>query len=209
MAALIVFCGVVFFFSSDILALIQIHLQQKLAYFDITEPFISLVKLSLVISLFLLVPVIAVAVWRALSGPFGLSAISGFAFVTLSIVLFYSGAAFCYFFTLPFGIKFLLGYQTAHVKAVISLDQFLTFCFAFLVSFGAMFELPLIMVFCAKIGICKGDFFRRYRRYAIFVVSIVSAAVTPTPDIFNMMLMMAPLYALYELGIAAIWLLGM
>lgn len=207
--ALVFSCLITFFFSAQLLAVIQNHLHQELAYFAISEPFIALIKLSLAASLFVLIPLIAVLLWQSVSAPFALSKTTGFVFVTMSVVLFYVGAAFCYYFTLPYGIKFLLGYQTEHVKAVISLDRFLTFCLAFVIAFGAMFELPLVMVFCAKIGLCKGIFFRRYRKYALLIVSILSAIVTPTPDVFNMMLMMIPLYALYELGIVAIWIMGL
>jgi len=64
------------------------------------------------------------------------------------------------------------------------------------------------MVFCGRIGLCGAGFFQRYRRYAIFIVTIVAAVATPTPDVFNMMLMAVPLYALYELGIVVLRIMG-
>lgn len=195
--------------SPGILAILQDHLHQELAYFSIAEPFFGRMKLALAVSLFALAPVMIVLFWRAIVAPLGLSKRAGYFFVPLSILLFYSGAAFCYFLTLPFGVEFLLGYQSAHVKAVISLDRFLTFCFAFILAFAVMFELPLAMIFSAKIKLCSRDFFKRYRRYALLLAAIVAAIATPTPDIFNMMLMMAPLYALYELGILAMSFMGL
>ncbi|MFH1147329.1 MAG: twin-arginine translocase subunit TatC [Pseudomonadota bacterium] len=198
-----------FFISPMILAILQEHLHQELAYFAISEPFFGRLKLSLAASLFALAPVMIVLFWRTLAAPFGLSRRAGCVFVPLAILLFYSGAAFCYFLTLPFGVEFLLGYQSAHVKAVISLDRFLTFCFAFILAFAVMFELPLAMIFSVRIKLCSADFFKRYRRYALLLVAVVSAIATPTPDVFNMMLMMAPLYALYELGILAMRVMGL
>lgn len=198
-----------FFISPRILAILQEHLHQELAYFSIAEPFFGRMKLALAASLFALAPLMIILFWRAVMAPFGLSKRAGYFFVPLAIFLFYSGAAFCYFLTLPFGVEFLLGYQSAHVKAVISLDRFLTFCFAFILAFAIMFELPLVMVFSAKIKLCSVDFFKRYRRYALLLVTIISAVVTPTPDVFNMMLMMVPLYALYELGILAMSFMGL
>ncbi len=197
-----------YFFSGHVLKTFQNHLQQELAYFSVAEPFMSVIKLSFATSMFVLIPFILVMLWRAAAAPFGLSRKTGLLFVFAGILLFYAGAAFCYFITLPFGVKFLLGYQTAHVKAVISIDRFLTFCFVFVIVFGAMFELPLAMVFCSKIRLCNAGVFRRYRRYAILVVTIVAAVATPTPDVFNMMLMAGPLYALYELGIIAVRFMG-
>ncbi len=205
----LVACSVGTFFVSDrVLAVLQQHLRQELAYFSVTEPFMASVKLSLGISVFVLIPLVAVLMWRSVAEPFGLSRKTGFFFVSLGIILFYAGAAFCYYITLPFGVEFLLGYQTSHVKAVISLDRFLTFCFVFILGFGIMFELPLGMVFCARIKLCTSHFFRRYRRYALLIVAIVSAVITPTPDVFNMMLMMTPLYVLYELGILSMRIMG-
>lgn len=193
-----------YFLSAQVLKALQDHLQQELAYFSVTEPFMAILKLSLATSIFVLVPFIILMLWRAVAAPFGLTRKTGLLFVLSGIFLFYAGAAFCYFITLPFGVKFLLSYQTAHVKAVISLDRFLTFCFVFVIVFGTMFELPLAMTFCAKTGLCGASSFRRYRRYAVLVITIVAAVATPTPDVFNMMLMAAPLYALYELGIIAV-----
>ncbi|MEW5948723.1 MAG: twin-arginine translocase subunit TatC [Thermodesulfobacteriota bacterium] len=197
-----------YFLSGRILAALQDHLHQELAFFSVSEPFMALIKLSFAISIFALVPFIMVMLWRTVAKPYGLTRKTGLVFVLTGILLFYAGAAFCYFVTLPFGVKFLLGYQTAHVKAAISLDRFLTFCFVFILAFGIMFELPLGMVFCGRIGLCGAGFFQRYRRYAIFIVTIVAAVATPTPDVFNMMLMAVPLYALYELGIVVLRIMG-
>jgi len=128
-----------YFLSGRILAALQDHLHQELAFFSVAEPFMALIKLSFAISIFALVPFIMVMLWRAVAKPFGLTRKTGLVFVLTGILLFYAGAAFCYFVTLPFGVKFLLGYQTAHVKAAISLDRFLTFCFVFILVFGTMF----------------------------------------------------------------------
>lgn len=192
-----------YFFSGQVLKTLQNHLQQELAYFSVAEPFMAALKLSLATSIFLLVPFIIIMLWCAVAAPFGLNRKTGLLFIISAIFLFYAGAAFCFFITLPFGVKFLLGYQTAHVKAVISLDRFLSFCFVFVIAFGAMFELPLAMTFCARIRVCNSAFFRRHRRYAVLIVTIVAAVITPTPDVFNLMLMAVPLYVLYELGIIA------
>ncbi len=197
-----------YFLSGQILAALQDHLHQELAFFSVAEPFMALIKLSFAIGIFALVPFIMVMLWRAVAKPFGLTRKTGLVFVLTGILLFYAGSAFCYFITLPFGVKFLIGYQSAHVKAIISLDRFLTFCFVFILVFGTMFELPLIMVFCGRIGLCGASFFQRYRRYAILIVAIVAAVATPTPDVFNMMLMAVPLYALYELGIVVLRIIG-
>jgi sec-independent protein translocase protein TatC len=68
-------------------------------------------------------------------------------------------------------------------------------------AFGVIFELPILMIFSAKVGILSRQTFEKQRRYAVLVISIIAALLTPTPDIVNMLLMGVPLYILYELGI--------
>ena len=102
---------------------------------------------------------------------------------------------------LPFGINFLLGFGSEELKPVISIGRFVNFVTVFILAFGLIFELPILMVFTAKIGLVSRRFFSRHRRYALLLIAIVAALLTPTPDIVNMLLMGGPLYLLYELGI--------
>ncbi|MEJ2031989.1 MAG: twin-arginine translocase subunit TatC [Deltaproteobacteria bacterium] len=109
--------------------------------------------------------------------------------------------------TLPFGVKFLLGYQSVQLRPVIAIGRFVNFVAVFLLGFGIIFELPLFMVFLAKAHICPRSSFERNRRYAVLAIAIVAAVLTPTPDAVNMALMGVPLYLLYELGILLLRLL--
>lgn len=183
------------------LSFMQAHLNQKLAFFTVAEPFLALVKLSFFTTLFALMPGILYILWKALGKPFKLSNRALYWFVFFTCVLFYSGAGFCYFVTLPYGVQFLLGFQSAQLKPVISINKFVTFVTVFILAFGIIFELPVFMVFSAKVGLWSRQIFERQRRYAVLVISILAALLTPTPDIVNMMLMGVPLYLLYELGI--------
>jgi sec-independent protein translocase protein TatC len=109
--------------------------------------------------------------------------------------------------TLPYGIKFLLSFQSQSLQAVISINQFVNFVTLFVLAFGLIFELPVFMVFSAKVGIISRKTYEKNRRYAILVIVILAAMLTPTPDVFNMALMGGPLYLLYESGILLIRLL--
>lgn len=193
--------------SSQLLAAIQSHLHQKLAFFTVAEPFLAHVTVSLAMTIFSIMPMLSYFLWRALAKPFTLSRSLVFWFVIFSCFLFYSGAAFCYFVTLPFGIDFLLDFQTEQLKPVISISAFVSFVSIFVLAFGLIFELPIFMVFMAKIQILPRAIFEKNRRYAVLVISIIAALLTPTPDIFNMLLMGIPLYMLYELGIIVLKLL--
>lgn len=186
---------------------LQAHLGQKLAFFTVAEPFLAHIKLSFLVTIFALMPAIIYSLWRATAKPFGLPDRTMQWFVFFTCLLFYAGASFCYLITLPFGIKFLLGFQSVQLKPIISIGKFVTFVAMFILAFGAIFELPILMVFCAKVGLCPLEKFKRHRRYAILVISILAAMLTPTPDIVNMLLMGIPLYLLYELGIIALTML--
>jgi sec-independent protein translocase protein TatC len=192
---------VLYFLSPTVLHLLQTHLNQQLAFFWVAEPFIAHVKLAFLTCLFLLAPWLAAVFWRALASPFGLSGRGRFWFVFFTCILFYAGALFCYLVTLPFGVNFLLGFQTEQLQPVISIGRFVNFVTMFILGFGIIFQLPLFMVFAAKVGVWSRRFFERNRRYAVLVIAIVAALLTPTPDAVNMFLMAVPLYLLYELGI--------
>ncbi|MEW6217937.1 MAG: twin-arginine translocase subunit TatC [Thermodesulfobacteriota bacterium] len=188
-----------FLLSPRILAIIRGHLGQDLAWFTVTESFLALAKLSVLVTRFAVLPVLMLWLWRALV--FRLSRRAAFGFAAGTVLLFYLGAGFCYLVTLPFGIDFLLGFQSEQLKPVISVDRFVSFVALFLLGFGSIFELPLFMVFAAQVGLCSRQRFRQGRRYAILAISVLSALLTPTPDVVNMALMGGPLYLLYEAGI--------
>lgn len=190
-----------YFLSPHLFDLLQGHLHQKLVFFSVTEPFLAHVKLALAAALLLLMPVIVGCLWRALAIPFKLSRLSQALFIVFSCLLFYSGALFCYLITLAYGIEFLLGFSSKQLQPLISIDKFVTFITVFILGFGLIFELPILMIFTAKVGLLSRHVFEKNRRYAMLVISIVASMLTPTPDLFNMMLMGVPLYALYEIGI--------
>lgn len=196
-----------YFLSPDLLHILQAHLHQKLAFFTVAEPFLAHVKLAFAVAIFALMPLIVYALWKALAKPFGLSGRSMAWFVVFTCCLFYAGAGFCYFITLPFGINFLLGFQTEQLRPVISIGRFVAFVTIFILAFGVIFELPIFMIFCARVGLCPRRSFEKNRRYALLAISIAAALLTPTPDVVNMLLMGLPLYMLYEAGIIVLRML--
>ena len=100
----------------------------------------------------------------------------------------------------------LLEFQNENLKAVISISRFTNFILNFLLAFGLVFELPVFMIFTAKVGLLSNKTFKKNRRYAILAIAILAAVLTPTPDVVNMVLMGLPLYVLYEAGIVLIQL---
>lgn len=192
---------VIFLISPHLLQFVQSHLADKLYFFSVAGPFLAHVKLALFAALYALMPWFALVMWRALGKPFGVSGGQLFFFIFFTCLLFYAGTVFCYYITLPFGIKFLLGFSSEELKPVISVGKFVNFTTIFILAFGLIFELPIFMVFLAKVGVFKRSFYEKNRRYALLLIAILSALLTPTPDIVNMSLMGGPLYLLYESGI--------
>lgn len=193
--------------SPKLFNLLQGHLRQPLVFFSVTEPFLAHVKLALASALLLLMPLLVTVLWRALAIPFRLTRLSQTLFILFTCLLFYCGALFCYLVTLTYGIEFLLGFGSEQLQPVISIDKFVSFIAIFILGFGVIFELPIFMIFTAKTGLISRQLFERNRRYAVLVISIVAALLTPTPDVVNMLLMGGPLYALYEVGIIVLQML--
>jgi len=117
---------------------------------------------------------------------------------TLSFV---AGIAFAYFVMLPMAIPFLKGFLGDIVRPNWFVDKYISFITSLLFWIGISFETPLLIFFLAKLGIVTAESLSRYRKYAVLVIAVISAVITPTPDPFNMILVMGPLILLYEIGI--------
>jgi sec-independent protein translocase protein TatC len=192
---------ILYWLSPHFLSFLQSHFHQKLAFFGVLEPMLALLKLSSIGALILLAPWILWRMSQGLVEVLGFSRKISLGFMLSALLLFYAGTLFCFFVTLPFGINFLLGYQSQHLRPVIAVGKFVNFIGLFLISFGVIFELPLIMTLLCRLKICGPETFRKYRRFAILLIAIMAAILTPTPDVFNMTMMGVPLYILYEAGI--------
>jgi sec-independent protein translocase protein TatC len=121
-------------------------------------------------------------------------------FGPLSFVFFIAGAAFAYYVILPIAFRFLLSFSSEYVVPMITIQKYISFAGSMILAFGCVFEMPLILAFLAKIGIATPEFLRQKRRYAVVIILIVSAFLTP-PDVITQLLMAGPVILLYELGI--------
>lgn len=192
------------FFVEKIMRKLNEIIKMKLILYSLPEAFMSYLKLALFISLLVVVPYIIFEIVKILNKHTRFKGNKNFIVVIVATLLFYSGAAFCYLIVLPSGIKFLLQYQTETIKPMIALSSYLSFVFTFVFTFGIMFELPLFMFILGSLGIITVKMLNQKRRFFILGNSILSAVLTPTPDVFNLMLMMVPLQVLYELGIIVV-----
>lgn len=114
---------------------------------------------------------------------------------------FLAGLAFAYFVMLPFAVKYLLTFGGDVARAQWTIGEYINFVTNFLFWMGMTFELPLVIYFLSKLGLISPAWLSRNRKYAIVVIAIIAAVITPTPDPFNMSLVMIPLILLYEAGV--------
>ena len=118
-------------------------------------------------------------------------------FATLSFLL---GAAFAYFIIVPFALDFFLGLAPTNVTNNIALDFYFGFIVRLILVFGVVFELPVISLLLTKVGILTPEILKKYRRYAIVIIFIVAAILTP-PDPTTQVMLAIPLVVLYEFTI--------
>lgn len=213
--------AVLFNFSENIFSLLVYPLNTELKIIP-TRPFFQLIekkavslvflspgegfwmhlKISVVAAFVVSLPVIFHQLWKFISpGLVEKEKKYVIPFIITATVLFLVGAAFCFAVILPFALTFLLGYKTEHLTPMLSVGNYMDFCLKFILSFGAIFELPLVIVFLVRFGFMTPATLAKNRRYAVLVAFIAGAILTPTPDAFNQTLMAVPIIILYEIGI--------
>jgi len=208
--------GVCYWFADDIFAflirpLVALRPDQSLIIgTGVTEAFFTKLKVAFVASLFVASPIIFYQAWRfvapglydnekRLAVPF---AVSGSAFFIL-------GASFCYWLVFPVGFQFFLEeYNSLAVAPQIRITEYLSFTSRMLLAFGVTFELPVVTFFLARIGVVTHRTLLGAGRYAIVVIFIVAAVLTPGPDVASQLLMAAPLLVLYGLSILVAWMVA-
>jgi sec-independent protein translocase protein TatC len=175
---------------------------KSLYFFKPAEAFWMHIKISIIASFVLSLPVILYQVWQFIApglvqkekkyvGPF----------IVVASSLFVFGASFCFFVVLPFAMQFLLTYKTGALTPMLSVGDYTDFCLKFVLAFGAIFELPIVILFLTRAGIISTKALAKNRKYAFLIAFILAAILTPTPDAFNQTLMAVPIIILYEVGI--------
>jgi sec-independent protein translocase protein TatC len=162
-------------------------------------------KLALVVGVLLASPVLFLQLWRFIApGLYQHEKKVLLPFALISSLCFLGGAAFGYFVVFPPAFRFLIGYSSLVLDPMPTVSEYFSLALRLLLAFGVIFELPVFMVFLAKIGTVNAEFLSKHRKYAILLAFIIAALVTPTPDVVNQLLMAGPLVVLYEISIIAV-----
>ena len=166
-------------------------------------------KLPLVCAIFIACPWILYQVWAFVSpGLYRNERRWAVPFILTSAGLFIVGGVFAYFVIFPFGLTFLLGIGRGnYVVPMVSLTEYFDIFVNVILGVGLVFELPVLIFFLTLLRIVTPGFLMRHSRYAILLIFIVAAIVTPTPDVVNLMLFATPMCLLFYVGIFAGYLL--
>jgi len=186
-----------YFYLDEIVSLLTAP-AGKLYYMRPAEAFFIYIKIALASGALLASPVIFYQIWAFFLPALTTREKTALRFlVPASVALFVGGVVFCYFLVLPLGMDFFMGFATDRLQPMLSMESYLDFVLMFLLPFGLIFELPLLLILLAKIGLVTSASLRRSRRYVVFG-SFVAAAVLTPPDVFSQIMLAIPLIALYE-----------
>lgn len=172
------------------------------------EPFVVSIRLAITGGIILAAPVIIWQAWVFIAP--ALTARERRAVVPVVPVialLFLAGVAFVYFILLPVSLGFLIGYAPDAASPMLTQDRYFGFVTALLLAGGLLFQLPAVLAVLGWLGIVTAQWLWRYTGWALVLLMILAAVITPTGDAFNMLVLTAPLLALYFIGTGIVWLI--
>jgi len=178
---------------------IDIHLVNT----EMAGQFTLQINSSLIIGITLGVPYLLWEIWRFIKPALHIKerkAATGFTFY--ATFLFFLGVMFGYYVITPMSIHFLAGYTVSDsIQNLFTIDSYLSSVSTLTLATGLVFELPILVYIMAYMGILTAKFMRSTRRYAVVIILIIAAVVTPTPDMLTMTVVSMPLFVLYEISI--------
>ena len=190
-------------FSDEILEVIKGPVEPyagQLQFDTLTDPFFSHLKASFFAAVFLTFPLTLAQIYLFVGpGLYNKEKKIIWPFLLVSYPLFVGGGLFCYFFVFPLAVEFLVGFDTSLVPSI-RIGDYLTFTLRLIFVFGLVFELPLVSLLLTRMGLLTPQFLSKNRRYALVIVFVAAAILTP-PDVFTQLLLAGPLIILYEISI--------
>jgi len=179
----------------------------KLAFTKPTDPFILYMKVAFLAGIFLTLPLILYEVWKFIApGLYKKEKRFVVPFLFFSMVLFLSGAAFCYYIVLPPTFQFLIQLGSSFTP-MIMINEYLDMTNMMLLGFGIIFEMPVVAAFLSMFGLVTAGFLWRKFKFALIGIVALAAILSPTGDAFNLLMWTAPMVLLYvvSIGVAAIF----
>lgn len=180
----------------------------KLAYTRLTAPFILYMKVAFLAGIFVSAPIILLQLWLFIApGLYKRERRLALPFIVGATVFFLLGGYFGYRILLPGMCDFFV--QTGkQFKQMITIDDYYSFASTIILATGAVFETPILIFFLARLGIVTPAFLMQKFKYAVVLAFIISAIVTPTPDMMTQTMLALPMIGLYLIGVAVAYLFG-
>ncbi len=201
-----------YFFSSRIFEILMrpwinampAGLPAKLIYTAPHEAFFVYMKLSFIAGTLLSAPVILWQIWKFIApGLYENEKKYMLPVILCSCFCFASGVLFGYFVVIPVAFKFFASFASEYITPMLRTTEYLSFANKMLLCFGIAFQMPVFAFFLAKMGVLSAGFLKRKRKWAIVLIFVAAAVLTPSPDVVSQLLMAAPLLVLYE---ASVWI---
>ena len=171
-------------------------------FFSPAEAFIIKIKIAFLIGLFLASPIVLSQVWLFISPALhGKEKKAVFPLIFVTSVLFFAGAAFCFFLVMPLALHFFMSMQTEFLRPMISMAEYITFVSTMLLAFGVAFNMPVFIMAFVFSGVVDAKGLNKFQKHVIVLIFIVAAILTPGPDIASQLLLAFPLVALFEISV--------
>ncbi len=170
---------------------------------NVISPFVVPLKITLMAAFLVALPVVLYQVWAFVApGLYTHEKKLVMPLVISSTLLFFLGVGFCYFFVFGQVFKFIQGFAPKSITAAPDIEAYLSFVLSMFVAFGAAFEVPIVVVVLARMGLVSIEKLKAFRSYFIVLAFIIAAVLTP-PDVVSQLALAIPMCLLYELGIWA------
>ena len=191
-----------FSFTSQIIRILIAPAGIKPVFLRPTEMFVTYFRVAMLVGVILAMPIIVYQLVRFMWPGLKTHERKYLAIIVPGATLsFLAGVAFAYFVMLPYALRYLISFGGDLAEAKWAIGEYVTFVTTLLFWSGVVFETPLIIFFLARLRIITPQFLSKNRRFAILIIAVIAAVITPTPDPFNMGLVMFPLLLMYEIGI--------
>jgi sec-independent protein translocase protein TatC len=206
-AAMLIASIVLWFFSGRVIDLLVEDLSvEHLNFFAPSEAFMVRLKLSFVLGIMVAFPFVLAKVWRFVApGLFSNERKVIYPFLVASSALFYGGVVFCYVALIPIVLDFLLGFGTDKLNPIISVSAYFSFVARLCFTFGVVFQLPIVVMVLSLAGIVTPAQLLGQWRYAVVIIFIVAAILTP-PDPVSQVMMALPVLLLYIGSVLVAWI---
>jgi sec-independent protein translocase protein TatC len=213
--AIVVGFLIAFAFSSYVFDFIMKPLQAalppggRLIYTEPAEAFLLYLKISALAGIVLAAPVVIWQLWLFIApGLYQHEKRYAIPFVLISSFFFVAGAAFSHFLVFPFAWRFFASFNTDYVEFMPRIAPAFSLYSKLMLAMGAVFQMPTLVFFLARMGVVSGRQLLRYTKYAILIIFIVAAIITPGPDVVSQCLVAAPMLMLYGFSILIAWIFG-